>query len=226
MMGKHNSSNRTGQHAVNNVSVSGDFSIDTIIQIIHSNSVVAILTTLVSLGSGFLIYQLLPKQPVTAPGNSQSGMIPRATPPPSSASSDAPSANSAIRTWKSPDGVTQVDLVKAAVTGDLLTVELYYHSTVSPLFMRYSVDAVSYIDEATSQKYKVIEDESGTPMASPLIKLQDIKSGSNVYIVEPTRVGQKTTVVRFRFPAPPEQSKTISLDIPGIPEFGGVRVQR
>jgi hypothetical protein len=155
-------------------------------------------------------------------------MTPRTTLLPSSVPSDAPSANStsAIRTWKSPDGETQVDLVKAAVAGDLLTVELYYHSTVPPVLMRYSVDAVSYIDEATTQKYKVIEDESGIPMASPLIKLQDFRSGNNVYQVEPTRVGQKTTVVRFRFPAPPEKSKTISLDIPGIPEFDGVRVQR
>ncbi|MBD2121352.1 hypothetical protein [Trichocoleus sp. FACHB-262] len=72
-MRKHNSSNRRGQHAVKNVSVGGNLSIGNIIQTIHSNSVVAILTTLVSLGSGFLIYQLLPKQPVTAQGNNQSG---------------------------------------------------------------------------------------------------------------------------------------------------------
>jgi hypothetical protein len=72
-MGKRYSVNQTRQNAVKNVDVDGNFSIGNIIQNIHSNSVVAILTTLVSLGSGFLIYQLLPKQPVTAPGNSQSG---------------------------------------------------------------------------------------------------------------------------------------------------------
>lgn len=88
-MDKRNSSNRTGQHAVKDVSVGGNFSIEKIIQNIHSNSVVAILTTLVSLGSGFLIYQLLPKQPVTAPGNSQSGEV---TLPKSSGETSTPQA--------------------------------------------------------------------------------------------------------------------------------------
>lgn len=74
-MGKRYSSNRTRQNAVKNVRVGGNFSIGNITQNIHSGSVVAILTTVVSLGSGFLIYQLLPKQPETAPGNSQSGEI-------------------------------------------------------------------------------------------------------------------------------------------------------
>jgi hypothetical protein len=132
------------------------------------------------------------------------------------------STSGAIQTQAGPDG-SQVNLVKAAVTGKLLTIELLYSvpsNYEDRIYEDYPIEQVSYIDDATSQRYGVVKDQSGTWMASPTLEEAEVQKFSiGIEANEPQ-------VVWFKFPAPPESAQTISINIPEVGPFDGVTVQR
>jgi len=124
----------------------------------------------------------------------------------------------AIATGAGPEG-SQVSLVKARVTGNVLTVELSYRNP-DPSWQAYyfDVDQVSVIDDTTSQRYGVLKDNTESWMASPLAT-----DGKRIRVQ--TKDG-KPSVVWFKFPAPPASSSTVSINIPDVSPFDGVTVQR
>lgn len=130
----------------------------------------------------------------------------------------APPAIQAIATGAGPDG-TQVSLVRARVTGNVLTVELSYRpSDTDYNNIYFDVDEVSVIDDATSQRYGVLKDNANAWMASPI-------STDGKQIRVNIDKGQPS-VVWFKFPAPPATSPTVSINIPEVSPFDGVAVQR
>ncbi len=122
-----------------------------------------------------------------------------------------------IQTQPGPDGMS-VDLNKAAVTGDVLTVQITARGGPdgsTGLYM--NNDQISVIDDATAQRYSLLKDSTGAVMASP--------------IDSATRIGgivsaNKSNVYWFKFPAPPATSTTVSINLPNVAPFDGVTVTR
>lgn len=138
---------------------------------------------------------------------------PTATPAPT------PAPVAAIQTQPGSNGLS-VALTRAAVVGDVLTVQLSYSrpgQVSGGETARYAIDQVGVIDNATSQRFGVLKDATGRWQAAP------IESGGNNINVF---VRDQPMVVWFKFPAPPATSPTISLNIPDVGPFDGVPVTR
>lgn len=123
-----------------------------------------------------------------------------------------------IQTQEGSPGHVHVDLTRAQVTGDILMVQFRFrntsdnrHSTV-----RFAVDEVNYIDDASARRYGVLVDEAGAPMASPLRQ-------EDIVINLPAN---ESRVAWFRFAAPEAGAGTISLSVPGVGPFDGIPVSR
>lgn len=124
----------------------------------------------------------------------------------------------AIRTAAGPEGTT-VELTRMQVTGNVMTVELRYSPPAgadAAQWVYFPLEDVSIIDDATSQRYGVLQDEQKNWMASPL-------TGERIGLV---MRGGHPAVVWFKFPAPPASSPTVSVNIPNVSPFDGVPVIR
>jgi flagellar basal body L-ring protein FlgH len=131
----------------------------------------------------------------------------------------APVPVAALQTQAGPAGM-QVALVRAQVTGDILTVQL---SATGPDENYKSEDLdiaqVNVVDDAAAQRYGVLRDAENRWQASPI-------PSNNADVVRVTVHQSQPSVVWFKFPAPPPTSKTLSINIPEVGPFLGVRVQR
>lgn len=129
-----------------------------------------------------------------------------------------PSAAPVLATGAGPAG-TQVSLVRAQVTGNVLTVELSYRpASTDWKTVYFDVDKVSVIDDATSNRYGVLKDNANAWMASPL--------GTGGRQIRVQMNDGLPAVVWFKFAAPPATSPTISVTVPDVSPFDGVAVQR
>ena len=157
------------------------------------------------------------------------GSVNRSTPQPSVETqqkeaveqSGTPMTDKVMQTQRGPDDM-KVNLIKADVTGKLLTVEIQYvytgrsgmiHSTSTD----YHIKDVSYIDTATSKIYGVAKEKSGSWMAAPLDDKEKVSFMLN-------QLGDSQTVW-FMFPAPSPETNFISLNVPGVGPFK-VKVRR
>ncbi len=75
-----------------------------------------------------------------------------------------------------------------------------------------------YIDETTSKKVTLLQDENGKYMANPLDD-----DGKRVRILNYKKYPQALTL---KFPAPPATSPTITIDFPEVGSFESVPVSR
>lgn len=124
---------------------------------------------------------------------------------------------------------SQVDLTKAQVKGDTLTIELQYKpgteansQSAGVVASTYAISQISVTDEATGKTYGVRKDQSGTYMVSPLGTDQ---GGQSVTIPVPSAKG-KPVSVSFKFPAPPVDTKTISVTIPDVGTYKAIPLSR
>lgn len=124
-------------------------------------------------------------------------------------------APAALQTQAGPSG-SQVSVTRAQVTGDVLTVQLSYSgpAAFNDVFL---INEVSVVDDATAQKYSVLQSADGALMASPLFM------GNRINVTVPQN---QPAVVWFKFPAPPPTSPTVSINIPNVGPFDGVTVSR
>ena len=127
----------------------------------------------------------------------------------------APLQQAAIQTQPGPGGST-VTLNKAAVTGDVLTIQLTYKATCCHS-QTMKMDEVSLVDDATAQRIGVLKDNAGKWLAAPLSS-----SGEALSI----QLNDQPAIVWFKFPAPPATSKTVSLNLPEAAPFDGIPVTR
>lgn len=177
------------------------------------------------------VEQLAPAQPETAAPSQQTAQ-PQTVPPSSGESlirepAAAPGSNQetmqAIQTKTM--GNNTIHLVKAKVVGAILHVEFI---AVPPKKGDGSYESIpgsshkladfDYIDEATSKKVGLLQDESGKYMADPLGA-----GGKEIRIPGYSRQPQ---TISLKFPAPPETSPTITIDFPGVGAFDSVPVSR
>ncbi|WP_373796923.1 phosphoribosylglycinamide synthetase [Neisseria dentiae] len=122
-------------------------------------------------------------------------------------------------------GEYTIHLMKAKVVGQILSVEFIavppkdangeYKGVSGEYFPLKDFD---YIDETTSKKVTLLQDENGKYMANPL-------SGASeeLWLEGHQRFPQALTL---KFPAPPETSSTITIDFPKIGSFESVPLSR
>lgn len=123
-------------------------------------------------------------------------------------------AQVAIQSQPGPDG-SQVDLLKVAVTGDILTVTLRCSSDAKINSQIFDVRKISVIDDATSQRLGVLKDNADAWMAS---------NTTGDFLNTDCEV--KPGVIWAKFPAPPATSPTVSINLPEVGPFDGVAVTR
>ncbi|WP_315760917.1 hypothetical protein [Sphingomonas sp. Y38-1Y] len=123
-------------------------------------------------------------------------------------------AATVIQSQPGPDG-SQVDLLKVAVTGDILTVTLRCASSERINTESFRVSDISVIDDATSQRISILKDNEGKWMAS--------KVSGDFMTADCTA---KPGIIWAKFPAPPATSQTVSINLPEVAPFDGVPVTR
>lgn len=129
-------------------------------------------------------------------------------------------AMNVIQSQPGPDGA-QVDLLKVAVTGDILTVTMRCSSEERINTESFRIEDISVIDDATSQRLGVLRDNAGNALVSKFNK-----SSSPKYDSMFASCAQKPGVIWAKFPAPPATSKTVSINFPEVAPFDGIPVTR
>ena len=122
-----------------------------------------------------------------------------------------------------PFGQGTLALTKAKVVGQILNVEFMY---IPPKNERGDykftnehsgkITDFAYVDEATSKRISLLQDESGKYMTDPAAGV------SNTIGL----TGNSPKIIALKFPAPPETSPTITNDFPGAGSFDSVPVSR
>ncbi|PSO57616.1 MAG: hypothetical protein BRC34_00925 [Cyanobacteria bacterium QH_1_48_107] len=155
-----------------------------------------------------------PKPPAAAPAEAQQQKE-------AVEQSGTPMTDKVMQTQRGPYGM-KVNLIKADVTGKLLTVEIQYvypegkGGAYASASTDYHIKDVSYIDTATSKIYGVVKEKSGSWMAAPLNDKEKVSL---------TVFSGKSKTVWFMFPAPSPETNLISLNVPGVGPFK-VKVRR
>jgi len=121
-------------------------------------------------------------------------------------------SQAAIQSQPGSDG-TQVDLIKVAVTGDILTVTMRCSSDKKFNTRSFPLKDVSVIDDATAQRIAVLKDNQGNWLASKVSG--DIMFGDCT--VQPG-------ILWAKFAAPSAGAKTVSINLPEVAPFDGVPV--
>lgn len=142
-----------------------------------------------------------------------------ASTPPEPAMQPMP-AQVAIQSQPGPDGA-QVDLLKVAVTGDILTVTMRCSSEDRHNTEMFRITDISVIDDATSQRLGVLKDNAGNALVSKFNK-----GAQPQYDYMSAQCEQKPGVIWAKFPAPPSTTKTVSINFPEVAPFDGVPVTR
>lgn len=119
-----------------------------------------------------------------------------------------------IQSQPGPDG-SQVDLLKVAVTGDILTVTLRCSGPEKYNAETFTLKDISVIDDATSQRIAVLKDGEGNWLASRV-------SGESIM----TDCTVKPGVFWAKFAAPSAGAKTVSINLPEVAPFDGIAVTR
>lgn len=150
-------------------------------------------------------------QPAAAAGTNQAepGVIRETAPP------ERP-AVTVIDSKPGPDG-TQIDLIESRVVGDILTLTFQCSSNERNQHESFRVEAISVIDEATSQRIGVLQDDAGNWLTS------DSSASSSTITVN---CGTQPGIFWAKFPAPPATSPAISVNLPDTAPFYTVPVQR
>jgi len=122
-----------------------------------------------------------------------------------------------IQTQFAMRGDVEVDVMKAKVSGDILTIVLAYKNNGGYIKLEENAGDVHYIEKDSKKKYHLLKDETGRYLGDPI-------SGSKLY-VEIRKTGQRQ-MAWFKFPAPPEGVSKIDLSIPGVIPFDELPISR
>lgn len=198
--------------------------------------------TLVAL-SAFALLTACQKEPEPTPAPQAQEQAPNPNPappaPPAPAPEPAPASNpglirepaapqqqqdpaaQAIQSKPFGDGGT-LALTKVKVVGQILNVEFMFIPAKNENGgYRYTsartgkVADFAYIDESTSKRISLLQDENGKYMVDPSPSDKDISVS-----------GSSPRIIALKFPAPPETSPTITIDFPGAGSFDSVPVGR
>ncbi|MEN8991761.1 MULTISPECIES: hypothetical protein [Acinetobacter] len=113
-------------------------------------------------------------------------------------------------------------LQSVKVIGKILTVKVIAQPNPAPNgnteFMSTSInlEQTNYIDDDTAKKVGLLQDDAGIWMAAPL-------NATNKAI---QKASYEPILLTFKFPAPPESTKTISINLGNAGSFDGIPVER
>lgn len=136
----------------------------------------------------------------------------------------APQQDPTAQTIESkPFGEGTLALTKAKVVGQILNVEFIFTPPKKPngdyKFTNVhsgELKDFAYIDETTSKRISLLQDENGKYMADPIGG-----AGRNIGLT-----GTTPKIIALKFPAPAETTPTITIDFPGAGSFDSVQVSR
>ena len=121
-----------------------------------------------------------------------------------------------------PFGEGTLALTKAKVVGQILNVEFIFTPPKKPngdyKFTNVhsgELKDFAYIDETTSKRISLLQDENGKYMVDPSPQGKDISLSGN-----------SPRIVALKFPAPAATTPTITIDFPGAGSFDSVPVRR
>jgi hypothetical protein len=155
----------------------------------------------------------------------ESGGVVRQTPTPQSTATTTPSPDRfTVIATRPGSGGLEVDLTDVAVSGDIVTVSLRYRNLQVDFgaTVDFPIEQVSITDDATSRRYGVLKDQAGQYMASPLSSNNSIR----FTVVSEKAFPGSYEVAWFKFPAPPPEAQTISINVPKVAPFDKIRIQR
>ena len=195
--------------------------------------------------SAFALLTACQKEPEPTPAPQAQEQVPNPNPappapaPPAPAPEPAPASNpglirepaapqqqqdpaaQAIQSKPFGDGGT-LALTKVKVVGQILNVEfMFIPAKKENGGYKYTIARTgkvadfAYIDESTSKRISLLQDENGKYMVDPSPSDKDISVS-----------GSSPRIIALKFPAPPETSPTITIDFPGAGSFDSVPVGR
>ncbi len=121
-----------------------------------------------------------------------------------------------LQTQYAMSGDVEVDVMKAKVAGDILTVVLAYRNNGDWIKMEHATEDVHYIDKQAKKKYHLLRDDAGRYLADPVF--------GDKYAVTIDKGNRK--MAWFKFPAPPAEVATIDLSVPGVIPFDDLPISR
>lgn len=125
-----------------------------------------------------------------------------------------------LQTQMGVHGVLEVDVIKAQVSGNTLTVAMQVRNpSEREARVKSLVRDFYYVDAAGKNKYLVLRDANNNWLAGPL----DTSNSHWILLYVPPR---GKAVMWLKFPAPPADSATINLTTPFTLPFDNLKVQR
>ena len=189
--------------------------------------------------SAFALLTACQKEPEPTPAPQAQEQAPNPNPAPPAPPAPAPASNpglirepaapqqqqdpaaQAIQSKPFGDGGT-LALTKVKVVGQILNVEfMFIPAKKENGGYKYTIARTgkvadfAYIDESTSKRISLLQDENGKYMVDPSPSDKDISVS-----------GSSPRIIALKFPAPPETSPTITIDFPGAGSFDSVPVSR
>jgi hypothetical protein len=154
----------------------------------------------------------------------ESGGVIRQTPTPQSPAATPSTDRFTVIATRPGSGGLEVDLTSVAVSGDIVTVSLRYRNLQVDFgaTVDFPIEQASITDDATSRRYGVLKDQAGQYMASPLSSNNSIR----FTVVSEKSFPGSYEVAWFKFPAPPPEAQTISINIPKVAPFENIRIKR
>ncbi len=133
-----------------------------------------------------------------------------------------------LQTQFGPDGM-EVDLIRAKASGKVLSVVLAFRNSGNKsASVRYPVADVHFIDNTDSKKYQVLKDEKGAWLTGPtsFVKQFIANQWQKIAVTSVSVDSGGKKIVWYKFPLPPNNVKTIQINLPGVSPFDDVEIQR
>ena len=122
-----------------------------------------------------------------------------------------------VQTQMGLNGDMEVDVLKARVDGEVLTVTVMFRNTSSEKsIVEFKWGDVFFINKAQDKKYHVLKDSKGSWVGS-----QNYYGG----VRQSIKAGMKK-LIWFKLPAPPASDAEINLTLPVAMPFDGLKVSR
>ncbi|SKB89965.1 hypothetical protein SAMN05660477_01697 [Soonwooa buanensis] len=117
-----------------------------------------------------------------------------------------------------------ISVIKAKVIGKVLYVELTTKAENADAgntsLHVIDIGEINYVDDAEAKKHDVLKDDEGVYQASPL------QTSGSSRLQFSTKYKAREVLVSLKFAAPPETSKTITLNIPDFGSFDSIPITR
>ena len=131
-----------------------------------------------------------------------------------------PTMAEVLQTQMGVNGMTEADVVKAQVSGNVLTVAITFRNTSDkPVHLRGDPATFYFVDAAGKNKYLVLRDSAKRWLAGPLTAYNNTRFEVGI-------PPKGRALIWLKFPAPPADSPTINLTTPFTLPFDNLKVRR